>query len=104
LTSTTRIFLSSMKWEAATKQQLLQIATDETCSLNDKYKALRELQQRDERKKHSMKMTEEKKAAIVYHWTKGLTVKELRYKFDVSKRDIEEMIDKYKLWRGRLLG
>jgi hypothetical protein len=89
-----------MDWKQATKPQLLQIATDETCSLNDKYQALRELQQR----KHSMKMTEEKKAAIVYHWTKGLTVKELRYKFDVSKRDIEGMIDKYKLWRGRLLG
>jgi hypothetical protein len=89
-----------MDYSKATKQQLLQIAMNETCSLNDKYQALRELQHR----KHSMKMTEEKKAAIVYHWTKGLTVKELRYKFDVSKRDIEEMIDKHKLWRGRLLG
>jgi hypothetical protein len=89
-----------MDYSKATKQQLLQIVLNESCSLNDKYQALRELQQR----KHSMKMTEEKRAAIVYHWTKGLTVKELRYKFDVSKRDIEEMIDKHKLWRGRLLG
>jgi predicted HTH transcriptional regulator len=93
-----------MDFEAATKQQLLQIAMNEKCSLNDKYQALRELQQRDKRNKYNMKMTEEKKALIIYHWTKGLTVKELRNQFDISKRDIEEMIDKHKLWRGRLLG
>jgi hypothetical protein len=93
-----------MEWEAATKQQLLQITLNETCSLNDKYQALRELQQRYKRDKYSMKMTEEKKAAIVYYWTKGLTVEQLRVRFDVNMRDIEKMIDQYKLWRGRLLG
>jgi hypothetical protein len=93
-----------MEWEQATKTQLIQIATDETCSLNDKYQALRELQQRYKRDKYSMKMTEEKKAAIVYYWTKGLSVEQLRVRFDVNMRDIENMIDQYKLWRGRLLG
>jgi hypothetical protein len=93
-----------MEWEQATKTQLIQIATDENCSLDDKYQSLRELQQRYKRDKYSMKMTEEKKAAIVYYWTKGLTVEQLRVRFDVNMRDIEKMIDQYKLWRGRLLG
>jgi DNA-binding protein Fis len=35
-----------MNWELATKKQLLQIALNEDCPVDDKYQALRELQLR----------------------------------------------------------
>lgn len=93
-----------MNYSQATKTQLLQITLHETCSLDDKYQASRELQLRFIREKYGLSMTEEKKAHIIYQWTKGASVKELCDQVHVSTREVAKLIDQYKLWRGRLLG
>lgn len=73
-----------MMWEAATKEQLMQIATAEHCPLSFKYEALRELQNRY--------IPEEIRADILYRLGTGTPINQVATENGLSVLQVQDFI------------
>jgi hypothetical protein len=81
-----------MDYSKATKQQLLQIAIDEHCPVEFKYRACSELQ---------MRWTEDMLTEVVIMYGKGYKPKEIAEYLGVSREMIGGIVSKYNLKRAR---
>jgi hypothetical protein len=77
-----------MDYSQATKQQLLQITLHETCSLNDKYQALRELEIRKRTESH-----------VIELYNQGEKAYDIAYQTAINTSSICGMIGKYEMRR-----
>lgn len=81
-----------MQFDKATKKQLLQIALAEDCSIDDKYRAVSELQ---------MRWNEDMLTEIVIMYGKGYSPKEIADYLGVSCQVVGGVVSKYNLRRAR---
>jgi hypothetical protein len=94
LISMTRICLSDMNFDEATKKQLLTIAFYEDCSLDDKYAACRELQLKTWGPIFLQK--------LVKYWGMGFSDVQIAEKFGVEEWEIHKQLLKYNLYGTRV--
>jgi replication fork clamp-binding protein CrfC len=79
-----------MKWESATKHQLLQIALHEDCSIDNKYRATSELQ---------MRWNAEMLPDVVRLYGKGSSASDIAEYLGIKVEMVGGMISKYGLRR-----
>lgn len=79
-----------MKWHKATKQQLLQIALNEDCPIDFKYKACYELQ---------MRWNNNMLTDVVVMYGKGYSPTEIAEYLGIGTQTVSGMISKYNLRR-----
>jgi hypothetical protein len=85
-----------LKWEKASREQLLQVALHEDCEIEYKYKACSILQyQRHLNKADHLQ-------EIVYLFSKGLLVPEIAIILNVTSQHVEKIINQKNLWKSRL--
>lgn len=85
-----------LRWNEATREQLLQVALHEDCENDYKYKACSILQyQRHLNKADHLQ-------EIVYLFSKGLLVSEIAKVLSISHQHVEKIINQKELWRTRL--
>jgi DNA invertase Pin-like site-specific DNA recombinase len=85
-----------MNWHQATREQLLQVALDEDCSFDYKYKACSILQYQQHLNKADHLQE------IVYLFAKGMLVSEIAKVLSISHQHVEKIINQKELWRTRL--
>lgn len=85
-----------MRWELATKRQLLQIALYEICPLSFKYEALRELELRKWSDIHLQK--------LVKYWGLGYTQEQIAEKLGVEFETVGYYLRKHGLYKVRRIG
>lgn len=86
-----------MDWQKASKRQLLQIALQENCPLDLKYKAVSELQERPFRPKH-----DERFHKVISLFGQGYFLYEIANIVGWSDYRVQRFIERYGLWKGRL--
>lgn len=82
-----------MKWEKASKPQLLQIALNEDCPLEFKYQACSELQ---------MRWNNDMLTDVVIMYGKGYSPKEIAEYLGISCEMVGGIISKYDLRRAKV--
>lgn len=85
-----------MRWDEATKKQLLTIALFEDCPLEDKYNAVRELQLKNWGPTFLQK--------LVKYWGKGLSDVQIAERFGVEEWEVHKQLLKYNLYGSRVKG
>lgn len=85
-----------LRWEKASREQLLQVALHEECEMDYKYKACSILQYQWHLNKADHLQE------IVYLFSKGLIVPEIARILSVSHQYVEKVINQKELWRTRL--
>jgi len=84
-----------MNFEFATRQQLLQIALYEDCSLDDKWAAVAELEYR--------KWHDDMLPALVKMWGKGKSAFHIANELDLPESTIRGQLQKYNLYGKRVI-
>jgi DNA invertase Pin-like site-specific DNA recombinase len=85
-----------LRWNEATREQLLQVALDEDCSFDYKYKACSILQYQQHLNKTDYLQE------IVYLFSKGLRVPEIARILSITHQHVEKIINQKQLWKTRL--
>jgi hypothetical protein len=83
-----------MNFENATKKQLLQIALNESCPLEFKYEAARELQLKTWSSSFLLK--------LVRYWGMGLSEVEIAERFGVEVWEVKKQLQRYNLFGKRV--
>ncbi|QNG60375.1 hypothetical protein H4O14_02275 [Bacillus sp. PAMC26568] len=80
-------------WESATRQQLIQIALDEECSLCLKYEALRELQSR---------WNNGMLPDLVKLYAKGFNMSQIAYELGIDPHTVKNKLKQLGIYKRRV--